>query len=187
MKNRLFIVLLICLPSVVLDQWSKQWATQNLKHLTQPLSYFDNLVRLQYALNPGAWGGMGGMLPETMRKIVFTVLVGIFLLILTWYILSKEHPKLLTIGLSLILAGGLGNLIDRAMYGYVVDFMYIGYDPISWLHTNIFNVADMAIMAGGAILLILAFPASDKSASKSVKASHDNPDESEAKPESSHA
>ncbi len=187
MKNRLFILLLICFPNVLLDQLSKQWATQNLKHLTHPLSYFDNLVRLQYAINPGAWGGMGGMLPETMRKIVFTVLVGIFLAILTWYILSKEHPKMLTIGLSFILAGGLGNLIDRALYGYVVDFMYIGYDPIGWLHTNIFNVADMAIMAGGAILLILAFPMSEKASGKESSTAEASHDDTESKPESSKA
>lgn len=155
MKSRLILMLLVCLPSVVLDQLTKSLATTYL--MGRPgLSFFGNIVRLQYALNPGAWGGIGEKLPEATRKIVFTVGVGIFLAALAWYILKHAHPMLVSLGLSLILSGGLGNLVDRALYGHVVDFMYIGVDAISWMHTNIFNVADMAIMAGGAMLLIHA-------------------------------
>lgn len=155
MKTRLMTLLLVSIPCVVIDQASKYWATATLKD--QPgQSYLDGIFRMQYALNPGAWGGIGDSLPLPMRKLVFTIGVGIFLAILTWYILSKVHPKLVTLGLSFILAGGIGNLIDRALYGHVVDFLYLGYEPIGWLHTNIFNVADMAIMAGGGILLVHA-------------------------------
>src|SRR5262249_46031294 len=98
-------------------------------------------------------------LPEATRKLVFTLGVGFFLVLLGWYILRQAHPLIVTLGLSLILSGGIGNLVDRALYGHVVDFMYIGLDGVTgigWFHTNIFNVADMAIMAGGALLLIHA-------------------------------
>lgn len=151
-------MLLVCIPSVVLDQVSKSLATTHLKD-HPPLSFFGGILRLPYALNPGAWGGIGDQLPEATRKLVFTIGVGFFLALLGWYILRQVHPLIVTLGLSLILSGGIGNLIDRALYGHVVDFMYIGLDGVTgipWFHTNIFNVADMAIMAGGAMLLIHA-------------------------------
>lgn len=149
-------MLLICLPCVALDQWSKSLATAHLANKPGGMSFFGGTFLLQYARNPGAWGGLGDSLPEATRKLVFTLGVGFFLAILAWYILKQVHPQMVTVALSLILAGGIGNLIDRALYGYVVDFMYIGIQSISWMHTNIFNVADMAIMAGGGLLLVHA-------------------------------
>ncbi|PKL77114.1 MAG: signal peptidase II [Candidatus Melainabacteria bacterium HGW-Melainabacteria-1] len=159
MKSRFLIMMLICLPCVGCDQLTKYQATAHLAG-KGTLSFFGDVLRLHYALNPGAWGGLGDQLPLPLRKLVFTIGVGLFLAILTWYILSKAQPTLITVGLSFILAGGIGNLIDRALYGHVVDFLYIGLEGvtgISWLHTNVFNVADMAIMAGAALLLIQAF------------------------------
>lgn len=165
MKSRLMLLLLVCTPSVILDQLTKQLATAHL--MGKPgLTYFGTLFRLQYALNPGAWGGLGDNLPEATRKLVFTLGVGFFLALLTWYILKQAHPTIVVLGLSLILSGGIGNLIDRALYGHVVDFMYIGVDGVGWLHTNIFNVADMAIMAGGALLLVHALMPQPKPAPK---------------------
>lgn len=174
MKTRFLIMLLICVPSVALDQWSKAWATAHLAGKPS-LSFLGGIFRMYYALNPGAWGGLGGMLPEATRKWIFTIGVGFFLVLLTWYILKQEHNRLMTVGLSLILSGGIGNLIDRALYGHVVDFLYLGYDPIGWLHTNIFNVADMAIMAGGALMLIYALSGHEPKAAKAkLKAQQDS-------------
>ena len=56
---------------------------------------------------------------------------------------------------SLVIAGGIGNLIDRAIYGYVVDFLWMGIP--NGLGTNIFNVADVSIMIGVITLLVLHF------------------------------
>ena len=56
---------------------------------------------------------------------------------------------MMTAGLTLLIAGGLGNLIDRLVYGYVTDFLNVG---IGSLRTGIFNVADMAIMLGVGLL-----------------------------------
>ena len=68
------------------------------------------------------------------------------------YLLFVPHATLLnTIALSFICAGGFSNLFDRIAYnGYVVDFFNIG---INGLRTGIFNVADVAIMAGAFLLL----------------------------------
>lgn len=157
MYKRLLIMLLISLPSVGLDQITKYWAVQNLKDSKATLSFFGDLLRMHYAENPGAWGGFGELLPEPWKTLIFTYGVALFLLGLAWYIVKNNHGNAVTIGLSLVLSGGIGNLIDRAQFGYVVDFLYLGYDPIGWLHTNIFNIADMAIMAGAAVLIIQTF------------------------------
>lgn len=156
MRDRFLWILLICVPCVGLDQFTKMQATAHL--MGRPaMSFWDDTFRLQYAVNPGAWGSLGSQLPDPIRKLVFTIGVGLILAVLMGYIIRTAQPRIVTIALSLVLAGGLGNLIDRALYGQVVDFMYMGLKSISWMHTNIFNVADVAIMIGGGLLLYHAF------------------------------
>ena len=58
------------------------------------------------------------------------------------------------IGLALFIAGGVSNWIDRAVRGSVVDFLNVGIGPI---RTGVFNVADMAIMLGAAIVVFVGF------------------------------
>jgi signal peptidase II len=125
MQNRLLLMTLICLPCVGCDQLTKYQATSHL--MGKPsLSFGGDVLRLEYALNPGAWGGLGSQLPDPVRKAVFTVGVGLMLVALGWYILRQAESRLSTIALSFILAGGIGNLIDRALHGHVVDFLYLG-------------------------------------------------------------
>ena len=81
----------------------------------------------------------------------------LILLALAVYTVRQQETKGVTAALSLILAGGLGNLIDRALYGHVVDFLYLGLPGVRWLQTNIFNIADVAIMAGVGMMLVFAF------------------------------
>ena len=143
--QRLMILLVINLPLVGCDQYTKYQATQHLMGKA-PIIYGDNWLRLEYAINTGGWGGLLGQSNEWLRRGVLTwgVLAGLVFLAL--FIVFKEHERLQTIALSLILAGGLGNVIDRVLQGYVVDFLNIGVG--SFLRTNIFNVADVVIMIG---------------------------------------
>lgn len=178
MRDRFLWMLLICLPWVGLDQFTKMQATAHL--MGKPaLSFWDDTVRLQYALNPGAWGSLGSQLPDPIRKLVFTVGVGVILAVLMVYIIRTAQPLIVTIALSLVLAGGLGNLIDRALYGHVVDFMYLGIKSISWMHTNIFNVADVAIMLGGGLLLFHAFQPGASGKPKAAQTDSATPAENE--------
>jgi len=156
MRKRFVLMLQVCVPLVLLDQLTKIWATANLAG-RPARSFWGDAVRLEYALNPGAWGGLGGQLPDAARKLIFTVGVGLLLAFLTVYIIRELQPRMVTLALSFLLAGGVGNLIDRALYGYVVDFLYLGWPGSSWLHTNIFNVADVAVMIGAGILIWQAF------------------------------
>jgi signal peptidase II len=145
---RIFLLTLSC---IVIDQVSKFIAKQYL----QPgdfYSFLGDTFRLQYAENSGAFLGLGATLADPWRHLIFTVLVGIFLLALLIYILrSGEQTWFATVCLSLVCAGGTSNLIDRIAYdGRVVDFLNVGIGP---LRTGIFNVADMAITFGALLML----------------------------------
>ncbi len=140
------------LVSIAIDQFTKNIATQYLI-AREPISFLGDSVRLIYSVNHGAFLGLGSSLPEGLRNFIFSTLVGIFLLGFGIYILRERHSmnNLQMQACALVFSGGISNLYDRITNnGGVVDFMYMG---IGWLHTGIFNVADIAIMAGVGLLL----------------------------------
>jgi len=118
-----------------------------------PRYYLGQIFQFVYAENPGAFLGLGGEMSHQMRFIIFALLVVIGLGGMLWYLLKKETSKINLIAYSFILGGGFGNLWDRVVHenGHVVDFMMI--DVVGPLRTGVFNVADMAIVAG--VLLAL--------------------------------
>ena len=105
-----------------------------------------------YAENTGAFLGLGTSLPPHLRFLIFTALVGLFLLALLIYLLkSKEMDRLALVALGLVFVGGLSNFIDRALNeGAVVDFLNLGFGG---LRTGIFNLADVYIMVGAFLLI----------------------------------
>jgi len=153
--QRILTVLLVTILGVGCDQATKAIAKQYLAPAAL-LSFAGDTFRLQYAENSGAFLSLGASLPEPWRHLVFTVLVGIFLLGLLGYLLiSRSLPPAAIICLSLVFAGGISNLIDRIAYdGRVIDFLNLGIGP---LRTGIFNLADMAITFGALFLVFQSF------------------------------
>jgi len=151
--NKLFWMLMVMTLCIGCDQVTKSIAQDKLK--TEPMqSFLADTFRLQYAENTGAFLSLGSSLSKTMRTVLFTVLSGVLLIALVFYILLNADVNLQqTIALSFILGGGISNLADRIINdGKVVDFMNMG---IGSLRTGIFNVADVAIMAGMAFVLLM--------------------------------
>ncbi len=149
------LLLLAWIPLLVaVDQYSKAFAVSDLeprRHLP-PISLLADTLRLQYAENFGAFGSLGAGLSETQRFWLFTVVNGTLLAGVCGFLITHRNIEgQLFISLALILAGGIGNAIDRMTKGYVVDFLNVG---IGWLRTHIFNVADMYILLGTAILFL---------------------------------
>ncbi len=153
-KKRVLIIFFILLAVVVCDRITKHVAKQNLQPY-EIIRLLNDTVRLQYAENTGAFLSLGSNISEPARYIVFTLLVGIFLgCLLTYLLLSKQLTRLQVMAMSLVLGGGIGNLIDRIAHeGRVFDFMNVG---IGSLRTGIFNVADMSITFGVLWFLFLA-------------------------------
>jgi signal peptidase II len=154
------------------DQWTKKLATEHLQQVSAPIRFLGDTLRIQYAENPGAFLGAGANLPAPVRFWILVVINAVFLAviaILTAVAASRTHLGIThTIAAALLLAGGLGNLVDRIFHnGLVVDFLNLG---IGQLRTGIFNVADMAIMAGFAILIFQHRPAPAQPGVESMKA-----------------
>jgi signal peptidase II len=153
--RKLLLIAFVLVSCIGCDQVTKVAARTHLSH-SSTCSYLGDVFRLQYSENPGALLNLGAMLPPTARFWIFTLLIGAVLAGILIYLLSRDNlgwPDV--IALSLILAGGIGNLIDRTFFnGLVTDFMNIG---VGGLRTGIFNVADVAITSGAGILLYLGF------------------------------
>lgn len=132
-----------------LDFLSKIWVIDRLD-LHETISFLPSL-QLTYVRNYGvAFGQLTEQSPWLLLGLAGTIVV--YLLYWLW---SNHASKLLeNLALCLIIGGAFGNLYDRVVYGYVVDFFdfYIG----SW-HWYIFNLADAAICVGAGLLLVSAF------------------------------
>ncbi|HCF58885.1 MAG TPA: signal peptidase II [Myxococcales bacterium] len=132
------------------DQATKDLAQREL--LGQgPSIFLGGLFKLVYVENPGAFLGLGNSLGPQLRFWLFVVGVGVALVagLLTLLLRKELSWGGLVVG-ALIVAGGFGNLIDRiANEGRVVDFMQLG---LGSLRTGIFNVADVLLMLGVALM-----------------------------------
>lgn len=144
--------LLLCLllaATAGCDRVTKHLAVTNLAG--EPgHSYFADTVRLDYHENAGGFLSAGAHWSPTTRVVVFQLANGVFLLGTLIMATRYQWSRWAAVGLILFVAGGLSNLVDRVATGSVIDFLNVGVGP---LRTGIFNVADVAIMAGVAILL----------------------------------
>lgn len=132
------------------DQVTKVVAQQHLAHY-EPLCLFGGMVRLSYAENPGAFLGLGAGLPSEIRFWVFGVMVALVLALVTARAIADDTASAVRlVGIAMIVGGGVGNLIDRAIAGVVRDFINMG---IGSIRTGIFNMADLAITAGAVVVL----------------------------------
>ncbi len=131
---------------IVLDQITKQVVVKNLGWFdVSPVFPGFNLVHLR---NTGAAFSMLSNAPP-----YFFILLGVcFSLGILWWLRKNPNgQRMVAIGFSLILGGALGNVIDRAARGYVIDFLDFYF--AGW-HYPAFNVADSAITAGAGLLLL---------------------------------
>ena len=149
-SRRIMLVLLITLVVLVLDHGTKWWAIAVLKN-TGGESYLGDIFRLQYAENTGAFLSLGSQLSESARFWLLTGVNSVILVVVAGVLIAKRSINLSMVwALSLILSGGIGNIIDRIFRdGRVVDFLNMGipWGPLK-LRTGIFNIADVAIMLG---------------------------------------
>ncbi|MCP0914497.1 MULTISPECIES: signal peptidase II [Legionella] len=140
---------LISMLVVLLDQGSKYWATLNLfpyqpESILPVLNFtlaYNTGAAFSFLSSAGAW--------HHWLFAGFGILMSIVLVV--WMLRSSRHDYLQLLALSLILGGALGNLVDRATWGYVIDFIDVFYKEYHW---PIFNLADSAICIGAFLLFI---------------------------------
>ena len=149
MKNRIKIIL-FCISIIAFvgcDRTTKNIAKDHLKN-KGTISWFHDTFRLEYAENTGAAMNLGDGLSKIASYWLLSIVPLLFLLIMFGYTLKNfgrmSNEKLICY--SLIIAGGLGNIIDRLQFErHVTDFMNFG---IRDFRTGIFNFADLYITMG---------------------------------------
>jgi signal peptidase II len=132
------------------DQVTKTMAARTLAG-TGPRSFLADTVRLEYQENSGGFLSAGADLPPRLRTGVFTIGTALGLLGLIAAAIRFRWSGWSLLGLSLFVAGGASNWVDRVSRGSVIDFMNVGFGP---LRTGIFNVADLVIMFGSGMVVI---------------------------------
>jgi signal peptidase II len=149
LKNLLIAVVVIV--NIGCDQVSKELVRKNIKP-DQVISLVDNHVTITNVENSGAFLSAGTSLPKTAKNILLSILPVIALIVGIFFIFSRQQLSNLTIlGFCFVIGGGIGNVFDRIFYGSVTDFLHIDF---GFFQTGIFNVADMSIMTGVALLLV---------------------------------
>ena len=129
---------------IILDQLVKAYVVQNIA-LGEIKSWIPNLVSLTYLQNRGA---AFSILQD--QQLLFAVITLVVVVGAIWYLHKHMEDSLWTVsGLVLIIAGGLGNFIDRVSQGFVVDMFHLDF-----VNFAIFNVADSYLTVGVIVLMI---------------------------------
>lgn len=137
----MYILLIIIL--IALDQISKIEVQQML--IGRPsLPIIEGVFHLTYVENRGAaFGLMQG------KQIFFTIVAIIVIIVGLICIYKKNYGKLINISISMVIAGSVGNLIDRLKLGYVIDFL-----DFRFIWNYVFNLADVFVIIGTLTLCI---------------------------------
>lgn len=146
-KVRLF--LLTAIPCLFLDQISKGLAESHLRFV-DTTAYMGGRLFLGYTENRAAFWGMGGGLGDTSRFLLLSGVASLAILALAYIMWLEERPRAVDmVAYSLLITGGLCNVMDRLSAGYVVDFLSL---EVGVLRTGVFNLADLIIAVGGILV-----------------------------------
>lgn len=148
--KRLFIELIIFALAIFIDRITKIWAVNTLKD-TSGIPIIKNVLEFYY-LPYGNTGAAFGMLKGHQSLFLIIALIVVCVIGFILYNMPFDSKfRIINLLLLLIAAGGVGNMIDRFMQNYVVDFIYI-----SCINFPIFNVADIYVSVSTVLLVIIA-------------------------------
>ncbi|MEN0059902.1 MAG: signal peptidase II [Bdellovibrio sp.] len=155
MKKKYIWLLLISGLIIALDQLTKVYVHTHF-HLGESVSVIPNFFNFTYVRNFGAAFGFLAESHPSFRELFFLAMPPIALIIILAILRSvQDDDKVQIIALSGIFGGAIGNYIDRLRFRYVIDFLdFHLYNRWSW---PAFNIADMAIVGGVSLLLLLMF------------------------------
>ncbi len=134
---------------IVFDQATKHIASSQLDYAV-PVSVIP-MFNFMLLHNTGAAFSFLSDAGGWQRWFFVVLALAISVVLFVWLLRLKPHEKWIALSLALILGGALGNVIDRSLYGYVIDFLDVYYD--SW-HWPAFNIADSAITVGAVVLIL---------------------------------
>ena len=144
-NKKILLIIFIILISICIDQIVKQIVIKNV--FNSSIQIIKGVLNFTYVENTGGAYGIGS------NNILIFIIINIIILgILMKFAISKREKidTISLIAISLIIAGGMGNLIDRVARGYVVDFVDI--NPV--LKYPVFNIADIFVVTGCIVIAI---------------------------------
>jgi len=149
---------------LILDQITKQLVVNSfdLYESMNILPFFD----LRYVQNPGAaFSFLADQ--DGWQRWFFTIIAAVASVVfLVWLAKTPKSNPLLSVALAFMLSGAMGNLIDRALFGYVIDFLDF---HVAGKHWPAFNVADSAIFIGAALMILDSFKNGDSEKKPEIK------------------
>lgn len=150
--NKYLILLAVSLVTIALDQLTKLYIASTFT-LYESVTVLENFFHITYILNPGAAFGIFAGKAATFRVPFFLAISLIASVGIVIFYKSVED-RLVRVALSLILGGAIGNMIDRARLGEVIDFIDVHWYNNHW---PAFNVADSAITIGVGLMILDMF------------------------------
>lgn len=138
------LALFVTLGGILLDQLSKL-LTSTLMTLGESIPLWEGVLHITYIQNRGAAFGM----LANSRWVFLTVSTVTILALAAYLAMTKRRDTLFLLSLSMILSGGIGNMIDRLALGYVVDFI-----DFRLIDFAVFNGADSFVCVGAALLVL---------------------------------
>lgn len=140
-----------------LDQLSKIIVQSNLS-LGARETVFPGFFDFIYVRNPGgAFSFLAGLPPSVSKWLFISVTILALCFVVYLYLYEFSDSSIARLGLIFIFGGGIGNLVDRFLYGEVIDFILLYYGSFYW---PAFNIADSGISIGVTILLFVVFKSS---------------------------
>lgn len=140
------ITLIVAVAAAVIDQVIKLVVINGLKPIGS-VNIIDNLLRLTYVENKGMAFGM-----LANQRWIFIILTSVVIIALVIAVFKlKNQGKLFYAAAALLIGGGIGNMIDRIAYGYVIDYIQLSFFP------PVCNFADYCVTAGVIVFLIYIF------------------------------
>lgn len=145
-KKKLHRLFLILIPCVLLDQLTKYFARKIIR--VKSIVVIKNVLVLEYLENRGAaWGSFQN---RRAAFIILTLVLSAVVLYAYRRLPDNKRMKPMSYLFVFILAGAVGNFIDRVLFGYVTDFIYF-----ELIHFPVFNVADIYVTCSTVILAFL--------------------------------
>ncbi len=140
------IALIIGIAIAAVDQIIKYFVSIYLQPVGS-ITVIDNILNLTYVENRGVAFGMF----SDMRWIFVAVTVILIIAVVAVMFVKRPKSKMFYLSVALIVGGGIGNLIDRIFYGYVIDYLSLSFFP------PVCNFADYCITIGTILLIIYLF------------------------------